>query len=112
VTRFITDLWLREVGFKAHHVTTPPSKHWLLWLGDDLGIELSFGREKPQPWWFCWLRSSGEHAPERFIHIRYLSSKHEVIQIVQALTGRRWNPQNHINGSAVRLSNSPKGIIR
>ncbi|MEP6743418.1 MAG: hypothetical protein ABJB61_13045, partial [bacterium] len=73
---------------------------WLLWLGEELGIELSFGREKPAPpWWFCWLRAGGEHTPEHSIHIRYVSAKHEVITLVQALTGRRWNPTLHHNGS-------------
>lgn len=101
-SRFITDLWLRDVGFKPHLIESPPSKHWLLWLSDDLGIELSFGREKPQPWWFCWLRTSGSHTPERFINLRDLSSKHEVIVLVQSLTGQRWNPSTHFNGSMSR----------
>ena len=101
-SRFITDRWLHEVGFKPHYVTNPPAQHWLLLLGDDLGIELSFGRERPQPWWFCWLRTAGDHTPERFINLRDLSAKHEVITLVQALTGRRWNPSTHRNGSAFR----------
>ena len=101
-SRFITDLWLREAGFKPHYVTNPPAQHWLLWLSDDLGIELSFGRERPQPWWFCWLRSAGAHTPEKFINLRDLTTKHEVITVVQALTGRRWNPSTHRNGSIAR----------
>lgn len=101
-TRLITDLWLREVGFLPHYVTNPPAQHWLLWLNDDLGLELSFGREKPQPWYFCWVRTRGSHAPANFIHIRYLTSKHEVITLVQALTDRRWNPSTHQNGAAYR----------
>lgn len=101
-TRFITDLWLREVGFRPHLVSNPPAKHWLLWLSDNLGIEVSFGRETPRPWWYCWLRSSGKHTPENFINLRDLIFKHELIVLVQALTGRRWNPSTHQNGAAYR----------
>lgn len=100
-SNLITEFWLKEVGFKPHWFAGQPNKHWLLWVGEDLGLELSFGREKPRPWWFCWLRTSGEHTYERFINIRDLSTKHEVIQLVQAVTGRRWNPARHYNGSAV-----------
>jgi hypothetical protein len=107
--RFITDLWLREVGFKPHWFANQPNQHWLLWLGDDIGLELSFGRDKPQPWWFCWLRTGGEHIPERLIHIRYISSKHEVIVLVQALSGRRWNPSTHSNGSISRRGRAVGG---
>lgn len=111
-SRFITDLWLREVGFKPHWLTSPPQKHWLLWVYKDVGVELSFGREKPRPWWFCWIRSGGDHSPERFINLRDLSSKHEVITLVQALTGRRWNPSQHTNGCAFRPKDArQRGLI-
>jgi hypothetical protein len=99
-TNLITDLWLREVGFRPHWFGNQPNQHWLLWLAVDLGLELSFGREKPRPWWFCWLRTSGEHTPERSINLRDFSAKHEVITLVQVLTGRRWNPTRHRNGFA------------
>lgn len=98
-SRFITDLWLHQVGFKPHSFANQLQQHWLLWLSDELGIELQFGRENPLPWWFCWIRSRGDHTPERFLNLRDLSSKHEVITLVQALTGRRWDPRKHINGS-------------
>jgi hypothetical protein len=103
MSRFITELWLHEVGFKPHtFVNQPGQQHWLLWLNEDLGLELQFGREKPQPWWFCWLRAGGPHTPDRFMNLRDLTSKHEVITLVQALTGRRWNPSAHKNGSIGR----------
>lgn len=107
--RFITELWLRENGFRPHVFADQPNLHWLLWLGDNLGLELSFGRDKPQPWWFCWLRTSGEHTPERSICLRDLTSKHEVITLVTALTGRRWSPAKHLNGFAFRPKNSRGG---
>lgn len=101
-TRLITDLWLHEVGFKPHTVANQLGQHWLLWLSEDLGLELTFGREKPKPWYFCWLRTRGDHTPEHFMNLRDLTAKHEVIMLVQALTGRRWNPSAHKNGSISR----------
>lgn len=101
-SNLITEFWLGQVGFKPHFFGSEPNRHWLLWLGNDIGLELSFGRPKPRPWWFCWIRTSGEHAPEHSINLRDLTSKHEVIQLVQAMTGRRWNPAQHRYGSAVK----------
>jgi hypothetical protein len=92
------------MGFKPHSIANQHGQHWLLWLGEDLGLELSFGREKPQPWWFCDLRTRGDHAPERFINLRDLTTKHEVIMLVQALTGRRWNAARQFTGSGHRRS--------
>lgn len=100
-SRLITDLWLHEVGFIPHTVESQVGQHWLLWLGPDLGLELSFGRETPRPWYFCYLRTRGDHSPSRFINLRDLTSKHEVIMLVQGLTGRRWNPARHANGAVV-----------
>ena len=99
IGRYITELWLREAGFKSHFFGNEPNKHWQLWLSPDIALDLSFGREKPLPWWFCWLRTSGEHSPEKSINLRDLTFKHEVITLVQAVTGRRWNPARHYNGS-------------
>lgn len=109
MSALITEFWLSEVGFKPHWFAGQPNKHWLLWLSEDVGIELSFGREKPRPWWFCWLRSGGQHTYEHFISLRDLSSKHEVIQLVQAMTGRRWDPTRHYNGS-VSIQRRGRGL--
>jgi hypothetical protein len=98
-SNLITSLWLNEVGFKPHTFGNEPNQHWLLWLSETTGLELSFGRDKPRPWWFCWLRARGLHTPEKLINLRDLNSKHEVITLVQAVTGRRWNPARHYNGS-------------
>ena len=110
-TEVITERWLREVGFKWHWFEGQPNKHWLLWLGralqetqsstsqaEDLGIELSFGRNSKTPWWFCWLRSGPEHTCHRTIHVRHVSLKREVVSLVEGITGNRWNPANHYNG--------------
>lgn len=104
----LTEDWLREVGFKWHQHDRQPSKHWLLWLGDaipdhlvsfeDIGLELAPNRNGQQ--WFCWLRGDTAGRYHRFIHIRHLKTRQEVIDLVQALTSQPWNPDNHLYGSA------------
>jgi len=109
---WLTEAWLREVGFKWHWFAGQPHKHWLLWLGyglqeshastsnaEDIGIELSIGRNGKTPWWFCWLRSGGEHTCNRLIHVRHMSTKRDVALLVEGITGQRWNPENHYYGS-------------
>lgn len=110
----ITEEWLKEVGFRWHQFDRQPNKQWLLWLGDclreeggwcftgteDLGIELAYNKSSDN--WFCWVRSDAAHRYHRFIHIRHLKVKGDVIQMVVALTGHDWMPKNHINGSCLR----------
>jgi hypothetical protein len=113
----ITEDWLREVGFKWHQLDRQPEKHWLLWIGDavrardhsltsyeDIGIELAggsyAGRDKA-PGWFCWFRSDGAGRYHRFIHLRHLTDRSEVLNIVEALSGQPWDPANHWYGSVV-----------
>lgn len=110
----ISEDWLKSVGFKWHTVTghdpDPPKepKHWLLWMGgiadpnswtcdEDLGLELSagFGND---PAWFCWLRADTSHRYSRFLHIRHIRYQHELIQLIEALSGAHWNPENHLYG--------------
>lgn len=127
----ITEDWLRNVGFKWHEFERQGGKHWLLWLAgafadgftsfEDLGIELSSGRDGT---WFCWLRGDYSHRYSRFIHIRYLRTQGEVIQLVEACTGLRWKPENHRSGAvrtekryladrlAYELAPWPKGMMK
>lgn len=105
MAELITELWLKEVGFIKHSFGGEPYKHWLLWLGfeDEMGIEIAFGGNKSignnLPWWFCWARRGGPHEFSRFIFLRNVRRKYEVIRLVEAITGRRWNPAAHRNGS-------------
>lgn len=102
----ITEEWLREVGFKWHQLERQLHKHWLLWLGDaldnratsfdDLGVEVSTGSDD---WWFCWLRSDHAGRYSRFIHIRHVRSRGELIGLIEGVTGRSWNPQDALYGS-------------
>jgi len=103
----ITEEWLKSVGFKWHQFDRQPDKQWLLWLGDfcspgateDLGIELAPGVSDGA--WFCWLRSDCSSRYSRFLHIRHMKVKGDVIRLVVALTDSSWSPENHINGAAM-----------
>lgn len=101
----ITEEWLKSVGFRWQEVERS-GKHWTLWLAqpdgftsfEDLGIELCewTGLE---PSWHCWFRSDCSHKYSRFIHLRHLKFRLEVEIMVAALTGMKWNPENHLYGS-------------
>jgi hypothetical protein len=109
----ITEEWLRSVGFKWHQFDRQPKKQWLLWVGqasgqwgrsaDDLGVELAPGsydaERNDRTGWFCWLRADTSHRYSRFIHVRRLRTRGEVIALVEALTGQPWNPELHMYGS-------------
>lgn len=117
----ITEQWLKEAGFKWHQLDRQPHKHWLLWLGDaiegvrgftcfeDLGIELA-----PSWWendsgenvgdvesWHCWLRADTAGRYHRFIHVRYLKTTEDLVALIEALTGQKWDPSNNWYGSMV-----------
>ncbi|MGY3605644.1 MULTISPECIES: hypothetical protein [unclassified Bradyrhizobium] len=109
----ITEEWLKAVGFKWHQFDRQPSKHWLLWLGaglkekpcltsyEDIGIELAANvpsRDGDMDW-FCWLRSDGAGRYHRFIHLRHVQTRNDVMLLVVAITGRPWTPENHLFGS-------------
>lgn len=112
----ITEDWLHSIGFRWHQMDRQPDKHWLLWLGaaipdrmtsfEDLGLELA-----PRWWknrndedvgevgsWHAWLRADTSGRYHRFIHIRPLRTKDEVMNLVTALSGQPWDPENHYAG--------------
>lgn len=110
----ITEEWLAEVGFKWHEMDRSPKKHWLLWLGealshprrmwssyDDLGIELtpSIVDDRGAGEWHCWLRGDSAGRYHRFIHTRYIQYQHELILMIEGLTGQTWEPANNLYGS-------------
>lgn len=104
----ITEEWLRAIGFKWHQFDRQSSKQWLLWLGsalvepygytdaEDFGIELSHeayaGPDKPKCW-FCWVRCDSSHRYHRFMHVRHLVYRDELISMIEGLTGRAWAPE-------------------
>ena len=119
----ITEDWLKASGFKWHQFDRQPDKHWLLWLGgalkqqpsltdyEDIGLELAPNippRDGGPREWFCWLRSDCAGRYHRFIHVRHLTTIRDVIDLVKAITGRQWDPSNHLYGSA----RSPEAAAR
>lgn len=112
----ITEDWLRKIGFKWEQLDRQPTKHWLLWIGDalvpaaseagaslssndDLGIELAHCGHDRQSWWHCWLRCDFWGRYARFIHVRHMERRSEVITLIEALTGRRFDPADVLYGS-------------
>lgn len=112
----ITEDWLRQTGFKWEQLDRQPTKHWILWLGDalmpattedarfcrsndDLGIELAHCGYADRSWWYCWIRCDFWGRYTRLIHIRHLESRQELIAIIEALTGRPFDPADVLYGS-------------
>lgn len=115
----ITEEWLKSVGFKWHQLDRQPNKHWLLWLGralagdettfgsfDDIGIEVASMRYRNsydelvgRDAWFVWFRGDSGGRYHRFIHVRHMRWQHELIKLIEAITGQDWNPENHFYGS-------------
>jgi hypothetical protein len=115
----ISEDWLRSVGFKWHTISgrdpNPPRdpKHWALWMGnvanyepgqiwsfhsdEDLGLELTENTSRDK-FWFCWLRADTSSRYSRFLHIRHIRKQADVIQLVEALSGVPWKPENHMYG--------------
>lgn len=107
----LSEDWLKEVGFRWHQLDRQPDKHWLLWIGgglrerkrsvftgrEDLGIEVARGNAGYG--WFCWLRSDAAGRYHRFIHLRHLDTRRDLVDIVCALSGRPWMPENHLYGA-------------
>jgi hypothetical protein len=48
---------------------------------------------------FCWLRSDCAGRYHRFIHLRHVANRSDVMALVTAISGRPWTPENHIYGS-------------
>jgi hypothetical protein len=121
----ISEDWLKASGFKWHQIDRQPSKQWCLWLGDclecpedgqpdqqrwrfsgdeEFGIELTsntqpVGADPDEHFWFCWFRGDSAGRYHRFIHVRHLRWQHEVIALVEAISGRPWHPERHWYGS-------------
>ncbi|CAN7302998.1 hypothetical protein LJR231_001547 [Phyllobacterium sp. LjRoot231] len=113
----ISEAWLSASGFKWHQHDRQPEKHWLLWLGsavgrhtsfEDIGIEVttmqfknSSGDTVGDDAWFVWFRSDTAHRYSRFVHVRHMRYQHELIKLVEAVSGQPWAPENHLYGSAL-----------
>ena len=117
----ITEDWLRETGFRWHQIERQTAKQWLLWLGDvtgtrddgkrrmfscyeDLGIQVSAtwlyenGFPVGIEHWSCFVRADYAGRYSRFLFIRYVRTRGELISLCEGLTGQAWNPLNHFAG--------------
>lgn len=102
----LTDEWLGDVGFKYTQEERQPTKHWHLNLGwgapncrsciEDLNIEVAGGAMHGD--WFCWLRR-GTRFSNNFVHVRHIKYRHELEDLITALTGTKWNPENCMYGN-------------
>jgi len=107
----ITEEWLKSSGFKWDQFDRQPEKMWTLWLGaalvdvrngnkrkmfagpEDVGIEVTTQKENGVVKnWSCFLRSDVAGRYGRFLHIRYLVYRDELVAIIEALTGQQFIP--------------------
>lgn len=110
----ITEEWLREQGFRWHQLDRQTEKHWVLWIGwaieggfatyEDLGVELcdswvNRAGERVLDHWTCWLRADYGGRYSRFIHLRGLRTRAELFDILSALVGREFRPEDCFGGS-------------
>jgi len=114
----IDEEWLRASGFKWHEFERSGGKHWVLWMGsciaaveqkrtgtrwmftgdEDLGIELAAGVPGGDGW-FCWLRDDAGGRYHRFIHLKHVYTRLELVRLIEGITGLLWKPENHRFGS-------------
>lgn len=111
----ISEGWLKAIGFKWHEFERQNTKHWLLWLGhalgkdnmatfEDIGVELAYGAYRGPNLcaaWFCWLRSDCSHRYSRFIHIRHLVTRRDLVRLIEGIVGAEFDPRNTRHGSLV-----------
>ncbi len=114
----ITEEWLKSVGFKWEQYDRQSSKMWTLWLGSalvdeadgnkrrmfgdatDVGIEVSTGLHAHEvTTWSCFLRSDTAGRYHRFIHLRYLLYRDELVAMIEAITGQKFIPENCFYGA-------------
>lgn len=114
----ISEDWLKSIGFQWSQIERQPSRHWVLWLAtaradhgeesgwafssfEDLGVEVAFDAGQRSSW-FCWLRSDSCHRYHRFIHVRHLVFQDELVALIEALIGYKFDPNNAMYGSLQR----------
>lgn len=108
----ITEEWLASVGFKYRDPDERQHwKHWTLtfWEPDDYGLYL----ETTAPgWlndngdlingdsgWFLWIGRD-----QHYFHLRHVWRREEIVAIVEALIGQKWEPSRMGN---VRVRRGP-----
>lgn len=128
MSELLTEEWLRMVGFKWHQFDRQPDRHWLLWLGasvadghsftsfEDIGIEVapcayrnrSGELLNQEAGWFCWLRDDAAGRYHRFIHLRHIHTRRDLIRIIEGISGQDWDPSNHIYGNLYKAADAAR----
>lgn len=96
----ITEEWLASVGFKYRDPDDRECfRHWTLTFSepDDYGLYLETTR-------MGWINNKGEHIwadkgwflwigrEHKFLHLRHVSDQAEIVALVEALIGTKWEP--------------------
>jgi len=101
----ITEGWLTEIGFRWHQLDRQPFKQWLLWIGEaadpatcfeDLGIEVAPTCSGDS--WHCWARADYSGRYSRFVHLRHIVSREELIFLLEGMVGRGFDRSDVFNG--------------
>lgn len=108
----LTEEWLGEVGFKYREPEEwQPWRHWTLTFGepDDYGMYLETTKSGwlnrhgdhigADHGWYLWLGRGTQH-----IHLRHVTEREEIIAVVEALTGQKWEPTRSGNVPVRRLT--------
>ncbi len=95
----ITEEWLKDNDFKLVYSDEQRKDHRRkkitnAWIGAndgvwDLSLEVAPLRDESSRW-YCWLI---HHDPYRHIHIRYMETQQEIIDLIEAITGKDWDEQ-------------------
>jgi hypothetical protein len=112
----ITEVWLKENGFKWHEVERS-GVHWLLWMGgcianhpdkkyhshsyDDFGIELSKFMPN-EPVWSVFYRADYAGRYSRFIYVREVWEVEQLTRLIEAITDIPFDKANTWYGSLIR----------
>lgn len=92
----ITEEWLAEVGFKYREPGERQQwRHWTLTFNepDDYGLYLEttapgwLNRNGEHNGWYLWIGRGQHH-----FHLKHVFEQSEMIAIVEALTGQKWEP--------------------
>lgn len=96
----ITEEWLGEVGFKYREPgERQPFRHWTLQFSERTDCGLYIETTMPG-----WINRDGEHVgaergwflwigrEHKFLHVRHVFTKGEIIALVEALSGLPWEP--------------------
>ena len=111
-TAEITEEWLAEVGFKYRDpVERQIFRHWTLTFSEPSDHGLYIETTMPgvinrqgkhigtEHGWFVWLGRES-----KFFHTRHMVYRHEMIALVEALTGQPWEPTKtgHVRVASVK----------